>query len=408
VRVPRLLRENVGFRRFWASQTVSLAGDHVTLIALPLVGVLALGAGPARMGILTAAGWAPSLLFSLHAGAWVDRSGRIREAMIAADLGRAAILITVPIAWALGVLTFAQLVAVAFAAGALGTFASVAYGCVYAALVERERLVEAGTLISASRAGAAAAGPSLGGALVSAITAPLAVLADALSFAASAWWLRRIALRPNEGERAGGTVDGARFLARSPVVRPILATCATLNFFAFVVLALSTLYAIRMLDVSPSELGIVLGLGSVGALVGTLITTRLVQRVGVGAAFAIGCVLYPLPMLLIPLATGPHIAVLAFLAGESIGASFGVMVIDITANALLVAAVPDRLRARTMGAFQLVNYGVRPLGAIAGGALGATIGLRPTLLLAVGGAMAGILWLLPSPVPRLRELPDPG
>jgi hypothetical protein len=113
-------------------------------------------------------------------------------------------------------------------------------------------------------------------------------------------------------------------------------------------------------------------------------------------------------MLLIPLATGPHIAVLAFLAGESIGASFGVMVIDITANALLVAAVPDRLRARTMGAFQLVNYGVRPLGAIAGGALGATIGLRPTLLLAVGGAMAGILWLLPSPVPRLRELPDPG
>jgi hypothetical protein len=113
-------------------------------------------------------------------------------------------------------------------------------------------------------------------------------------------------------------------------------------------------------------------------------------------------------MICIPLATGPHVAVLAFLAVESIGASFGVMVLDITANALLVAAVPDGLRARTMGAFQLVNYGVRPLGALAGGALGAAIGMQTTMILAVVGALAGVLWLLPSPVPRLRELPEPG
>src|SRR5919199_3885235 len=151
VRVPPLLRQNPGFRRFWASQTVSLAGDQVTLLALPLVGVLALHAGPGKMGLLTAAAWAPNLVLSLHAGAWVDRTGRVREAMIAADLGRAALLATVPVAWALGALTFGQLVLVAFAAGALGTFATVAYGSVYASLVERERLVEAGSLISPSR-----------------------------------------------------------------------------------------------------------------------------------------------------------------------------------------------------------------------------------------------------------------
>jgi hypothetical protein len=128
MRVPALLRENVAFRRFWYSQTASLAGDQVSLVALPLVGVLVLDAGPGGMGLLTAAGWAPNLLLSLHAGAWVDRSGRPREAMIAADLGRAALLVTVPVAWALGALTFAHLVAVAFAAGALGAIASVAYG----------------------------------------------------------------------------------------------------------------------------------------------------------------------------------------------------------------------------------------------------------------------------------------
>jgi MFS family permease len=406
VRIPPLLRENAGFRRFWASQTVSLAGDHITLLALPLVGVLALHAGPGRMGVLTAAAWAPSLVFSLHAGAWVDRTGRVRECMIAADLGRAALLVTVPVAWAFGALTFAQLVVVAFAAGALGTFATVAYGSVYASLVERERLVEAGSLISASRSAAAAAGPSAGGVLVAVLTAPVALLADSLSFVVSAWRLRGIVLRPCTGDAAGGLVAGARFLARSDVLRPILVTCATLNFFSFAVVALFTLYATRSLGVSPSELGLVLGLGSAGGLVGSAVTPRIVRRVGVGATFAIGCVLYPLPMLLVPLATGSHAAVLAFLFGEAVGATFGVMLVDISANAILVAAVPDRLRARMVGAFQLVNYGVRPLGALAGGAAGAAIGMRETLLIGVAGALASVLWLLPSPVPRLRELPE--
>jgi MFS family permease len=406
VRAPRLLRENAGFRRLWCSQTVSIAGDHISFVALPLVGVLALHAGPAQMGLLTAAAWAPSLVLSLHAGAWVDRTGRSREAMIAADLGRAALLVTVPVAWALGVLTFAQLLAVAFAAGALGAVATVAYGSVYASLVARERLVEAGSLVSGSRAGAAVAGPSLGGVLVAVLTAPVALLADALSFVASAWWLRRITIRPREGDGNGGLAEGARFIARSALVRPILAATATLNFFSFAVMALYTLYATRSLGVRPSELGLVLGLGAVGGLVGAAVTARIVGRVGVGAAFAAGCVVYPAPMLFVPLAGGPHALVLAALLAEAIGATFGVMMVDITAGAILVAAVPDAMRARMMGAYQFVNYGVRPLGALAGGALGAAVGMRETLVLAVAGAVASVLWLLPSPVLRLRSLPE--
>lgn len=406
MRVPSLLRENAGFRRFWCSQTVSIAGDHVTLLALPLVGVLALDAGPAQMGILTAAGWAPNLFLSLHAGAWVDRSGRLRETMIAADLGRAALLVTVPVAWAIGVLTLAQLVVVAFAGGALGAFATVAYASVYPALVERERLVEAGTLISASRAGAAAAGPSVGGALVAALTAPFALIADAVSFVVSGWWLRRLPLRPRDVAPGGGLTEGARFILGSPLVRPILACTATINFFSFVVLALYTLYATRSLGVRPSELGLVLGLGAIGGLAGAAVTSRLVRGIGVGATFAAGCLLYAAPMLFVPLAGGPHVVVLAALLAESIGVSFGVMILDSSAGAILAAAVPEGLRARMAGAFQLVNYGVRPLGALAGGAAGAAIGIRETLVFAVAGAVASVIWLVPSPVPRLRELPE--
>jgi predicted MFS family arabinose efflux permease len=407
VRIPPLLREDVGFRRFWCSQTASLAGDQVSMIAIPLVGVLVLHAGPGGMGLLTAAGWAPNLLLSLHAGAWVDRSGRPREAMIAADLGRAGLLVTVPVAWALGALAFAQLVAVAFATGALGALASVAYGSLYGVLVDRERLVEAGSLVNGSRAGASVAGPSVGGLLVAVFTAPFAVLADAFSFVASAWWLRRVAV-PSRSQRAdpGGLADGVRFIAGSPLVRPILAATATLNGFTFAISALFVLYATRSLGVSPATLGIVLGAGAIGGVLGSVVTGRIVDRLGVGAAFAAGCVLYTAPLLLIPLAAGPQPAILALLFLAEFGAGFGVMVLDISAGAILVAAVPESLRARMFGAYQLVNYGVRPIGALGGGALGAAIGLQPTLWIAGVGAVASVLWLLPSPVPRMRALPE--
>jgi MFS family permease len=360
------------------------------------------------MGLLTAAGWAPNLLLSLHAGAWVDRSGRPREAMIAADLGRALLLATVPATWALGVLSFAQLVAVAFAVGALSAVASVAYGSLYGVLVHRERLVEAGALVNGSRAGAGVAGPSVGGLLVAALSAPAAVLVDAASFVVSAWWLRRIAVPPREPDAgAGGLGEGVRFIARSALVRPILAATATLNVFTFATAALFVLYATRALGVRPATLGIVLGAGAIGGVLGSVLTRRIVDRLGVGGAFATGCVLFTAPLLLVPAAAGPHAVVIALLFLAEFGAGFGVMVLDISAGAILVAAVPEALRARTFGAYQAVNYGVRPIGALGGGALGAAIGLQPTLWIAGIGALASVLWLLPSPVPSLRTLPEP-
>jgi predicted MFS family arabinose efflux permease len=197
-----------------------------------------------------------------------------------------------------------------------------------------------------------------------------------------------------------------RFIAGSRLVRPILAATATLNMFTFAISALFVLYATRSLGVSPATLGIVLGAGAIGGVLGSLVTGRIVRRIGVGATFAAGCVLFTAPLLLIPLATGPQPAVLGLLFLAEFGAGFGVMVLDISAGAILVAAVPETLRARMFGAYQLVNYGVRPIGALGGGALGAAIGLQPTLWIAGIGAVASVLWLLPSPVPRMRALPE--
>jgi MFS family permease len=406
-RTPELLRENRDFRRYWTGQTISLFGDQITELAVPLAGVLILHAGPAQMGYLTAANLAPYLLFSLHAGAWVDRRGRRRQVMIAADLGRALLLVSVPVAYLLDALTLGQLYVVAFLTGTLSMLFFVSQSALFVALIPREQYVAANSLIHGSRAFSFVAGPSTAGGLVQALTAPYALVVDAFSFLASAFFLRRInpVEPPTSAGEEGQVVAGARFIAHSPIVRAGLGATATINFFNFAFFALFILYATRYLHVRPGLLGVVLGAGAVGGLVGAAVTGRLGRRIGIGPAFLVGCVLFPVPIILVPLAAGPHALVLAMLFLAEFGSGLGVVILDISSASIFAAVVPDRLRARVSGSYLLVNYGVRPLGALFGGALGSTIGVRSTLWVATAGAVAGFLWLLPSPIPRLHELP---
>ena len=405
--VPPLLRE-LAFRRFWLGQTISLFGDQITFIALPLIGVLALDAGAAEMGYLTAAAVAPNLFFSLHAGAFVDRHGRRRETMIVSDLGRAALLATIPLAYWLDALTLAHLYVVAFLAGTLTVFFFVSYNTLFVSLVPRERFLEGNSLLNGSRAFSYVAGPSVGGALVQVLSAPVTLLVDAASFLGSALFLGSIAPSepPTEEATSGHVAAGLRFIRETPILLAKLAAPATINFFNFVFFALFVLYVTRELGVRPATLGLVLGAASVGGIVGSLVTSRISRRIGVGPAFLLGCVVFPAPFLLVPLAEGPRPLVLTLIFLSEFGTGLGVMILDITGGAIQQALVPDRLRARVTGAYMVVNYGVRPLGSLAGGALGAWVGLRPTLLIAALGGTAGVLFLLPSPIPRLRELPD--
>ena len=405
--LPRLLRESGVFRTYWTAHTVSLFGDQVSLLAVPLVAVLTLDASAAEMGYLTAVALVPNLLFALHAGAWVDRWGRRRRTMIAADVGRAALLASVPIAYAVGILTFAQLYVVVFLAGALAVVFNVSDASLFQAIVARERFVEASSLLNGSRAFSFVAGPSVAGLLVRAVTAPGALLLDALSFLASGTLLGRI--RPDEpapDHARGGVTTGLRWIAGSPVVRSTLLATATINFFNFVFWALFVLYATRTLGVSPGTLGLVLGAGAVGGLVGSAIATPVTRRLGVGPTLVLGCVLFPVPLLLVPLAHGSAPVVLACLFLAEFGSGLGVMLLDISAGSLFAAVIPGRLRARVSGAYTFFNYGVRVVGSLAGGLLGSWIGLRPTLWIGAAGATLGVLLLLPSPVPRIRELPE--
>jgi MFS family permease len=405
--VPPLLRE-AAFRRYWSGQTISLFGDQISLLALPLLAVLGAGAGPVEMGYLTAAALAPHLVFSLVAGALVDRYPHKRRLMIIADAGRAVLLAAVPVAYALDALRLEHLYVVAFATGTLAVLFDVSHTTLFVSLVSRSRYVEANTLLNGARAMSYVAGPSLGGVLVQVFTAPFALLVDAVSYVCSAGFLARI--RPVEppasAHKGLGLVKGARFIARSAVLRSTLLGVATLNLFNYMFHALFVLYVTTALDVSPGLLGAVIGVGAVGGLIGAAVTGRLVRRIGLGRAVLVGMVLFPAPAILVPLAGGPRPLVLAALLVAELGGALGVMVLDITVGSLQTGYTPESMLARVGGANRTVNYGIRPIGALLGGAVGAAIGVRPTLWIATVGALAGLLWLLPSPVPRIRDLPD--
>jgi MFS family permease len=411
--VPPLLADAPDFRRLWLGQTISVFGDQVTQLGLPLVAVLTLGADASQMGLLTAVGLLPHLLFSLPAGVWLDRVRSRRRLMIAADLGRAALIASIPLAYALGGLSMPQLYVVAFLAGSLSVIFDLSWNTLFVSVTARDRYVEAMALLNGSRSLASVAGPTIGGLLVQVFTAPLALLLDAVSYLGSVVFLRRIrSPEPPIEAEAGSTRDqllaGLSFVLRDSIMRPTLLSVATINLFTFVSGALFVLYATTTLGVSPGALGLALGTGAVGAVVGAIVATRIGRRIGLGPAYALGCVIFPASLLLIPIA-GPDMPmplILALLFGSEFGAGFGVMILDINVGAILYARTPDRIRARAGGAFRFVNYGVRPIGALLGGILGGALGVRGAIAVGSILAVAGVLFLVGSPVLRLRDLPE--
>ena len=211
---------------------------------------------------------------------------------------------------------------------------------------------------------------------------------------------------PPETERKGQATAGLKFLTRSRAMSSLLLAVATVNLFNYMFAALVILYVTVSLGVSPGLLGVVLGAASVGALLGSIVTGRLVRAIGVGPSYLVGLIAFPLPLLLVPLAGGPRPLVLLLLFLAEFASGLGVMVLDIAAASLIAALVPDRLRARVSGVFRTVNYGIRPVGAVIGGALGTLIGVRATLWVATAGALLGALWMIGSPILGMRTLPS--
>ncbi|MFD4554067.1 MFS transporter [Streptomyces sp. NPDC058469] len=407
---PDSLWRDRRFVRFWSGQSVSQFGDRISELALPLMAVGALHASANQVALLTALVWTPNLL-GLFLGAWVDHRPAKRRLMLLADLIRAAVLLSLPIAYALDTVTLGQLYTVAVLTGTAAVVFNTAYSSFFAHLVPPESYVEANSKLSASRSVSFIAGPAVGGGLVQALTAPVAVIADALSFVASAILVGRTRVdEPVPTVSAGPSLlrrarEGLTFVIHEPVMRAGLLCATTVNFFTFLSgTGLLVLFADRVLQLSPGAIGLAFGVGATGGLLGAVASPAIARRIGIGRSIVVGAVLFPAPFALIAAATGPAWTRLGFLGTAEFLSAFGVMLFDVNLNSLQTSVVPDALRSRVAGAYSTVNYGVRPLGALIGGELATLAGLRVTLTVAaVGGAMSA-LWLLASPIPGIREL----
>lgn len=401
------------FVRLWIGGTVSEFGSQITFWALPLTAVLLLDASPLQIGILAAVGSMPALLFGLGVGVWVDRRKK-RPLMIAADYGRGLLLLTVPIAAAFHILRIEHLYAVAIGVGTLTLLFGVANRSMLPSLVDREELVEANSKLSIGYSISQVTGPGVGGVLVQLFTAPAALIVDAATYVVSALSIGSIRAQEPEPSRSAQGTDfvrdaraGVGLILRNPVLIAIAGAVAGLTIFNAVFEAVFVLYVIRTLGISPFTFGLAMSAGSVGFLVGASLADRFIRWAGPGRAMVIGVVILGLSDLAIPLASGPVVAVVALIGCAQFMFGVGIVAYSVSQVSITQAITPIRLQGRINGIMHSLAIGLVPIGALIGGVIGQTIGVRPTLFLAAGGEIAAVMWLLLTPVWSLRNLPEP-
>lgn len=399
------------FARLWTGETVSLLGSQVTTLALPLTAVIVLHSSVFQVGLLTATRWAPYLLVALPLGVWVDRRAR-KPLLILADLGQASSLAAIPALYALGVLNLDALLVVAFGAGSFAVLFELAYRSYLPSVVEQSDLTAANAKLSVSESAAEVGGPPIAGILVQAIGAPFAVLLDAVSYlvsAASLFAIKRseapAPLSGSAGLRAE-IVEGLRFTLASRLLRAFAGEASTYNLFWQLIEAVMPVYLIRQLQYSPSAVGLILGAGSVGALLGAAYTGRVSRRIGVGATMIAAAVIGDVAPLAIPVISANTALAAVALGGAFFAQGVGITGCNVHTNSIRQTVTPHRLLGRTNAAYRVLVSGSAPLGGLAGGALGAGVGLRNALLVGAAGLLTSAAWLVLSPVRHLRAIEE--
>jgi MFS family permease len=410
---PPSLWRDVDFRRLWAGQTASQFGEQASLIALPLVAVLTLNADAAQLGVLRAVGQAPLLLLSLFAGTWVDRRPT-RTAMMLADLGRFLALSACALAALLGGLGLPVLLAAAFVTGSLSVFFDVGYQASLVRLVDRSQLVPGNSALEGSRSAAQLGGTALGGLLVTLLPAPIAVGASAPFFALSFLSIRRIRREsaPERPQGSGGRVgrqvhEGLRFVVGNPSLRAVCLASAAFQFFFAATMTIYLLFLARELHLAGIAVGLALAATGPGALLGSLLATRLPERFGYGAVLVSAAAIGDGVMLLVPALHGPAVVTIpALVAVNFVFATFGQLV-NVMVMAIRQTVTPDGMQGRAAATITFAGMGLTPLGSLLGGLAGQQWGLRAGLLAMAAGLMLSPVLMALSPLARLgRTLPD--
>lgn len=405
----RSLWRQKDFRWLWSAQSTSLLGTHLASLAYPLTGVITLHATSFEAGMLQASGSAAAAMAGLFAGVIVDRVRR-KRLLIITDLGRAVLAISIPAAAVSGLLRIEHLYVVGFLAGILNMTWEVAVMAYVPAVVKTNELVDANSKLASTESIARFAGAPLSGALVQLLTAPLAIVIDAVSFVISAAFVARI--ETPEGHIETNTPrrtfrhdigEGLRFVYRYRILRAMSEAIALHFLFVVMITTIFTLFAIRELMLTPFVLGVVLASLGAGFLAGALVAGRITRRLGIGRTMITGTAIAFLASLAIPLASGPLPQVIAMLLAAHFMLAIGIQLNGINLMSFRQSITPSEMQGRMNATFRFLNVVMMMIGALVAGALGDTIGYRNTMLVGAVGMVLPFLRLLLSPIRNVRE-----
>ena len=397
------LWRNRDFVRLWSAQTVSTFGSLITRPALPFLAILVLNATPAQIGILRAAEHVPGFLLGLVAGVVIDRFRR-RPLLIAADVGRAIVLGSIPLVAFTGHIRIEQLYLVALLASLLTVFFDIGYESYLPAVIPKARLFEANGKVAASQSVAEVSAFGIAGWLVQIFTAPVAILIDAITFVASAGFIATIRAPERSAAPVAASAgfirdvrDGLGILARDPTLRAIAMAFAALEFSFGVVGTIISLYALRELGFSPGPLGLIFAVGGVTSLLAALLARRITIRLGVGTTMFAGMLLTGLGTLLLPVAHGAGLLAFTLLVGQQVVGDGGATLFEINQSSVRQTLAPPHALGRLNAATRSAGLGTTLLGIAVGALLAQGSGYRTALLTAAAATLIGAFVLLSAP-----------
>lgn len=403
------LFHHADFRRLWVGDTASQLGAALGTFAIPYLAVTALHASEFQMGLLGTLTTLGFLVIGLPSGALIDRL-RKRDVMIAADFGRFVLLLTVPIAFWLGWLTFVQLAAVATAVGMLQVFFDVSYQSYLPTLVHHDQVVEGNSKLQATQSVSQAAGPAFGGLLIKLAGASWSVAINAFGYLASALSLLRIQHRetpPRPEERRPLVVEireGLSFVVRHPLLRRLIACTGISNLFSSVAAVLFVFYMVQLLHLSPVTIGVIEAAAAVGGLCGALVTTRLAKVIGEGMTIIVTCLVLCAVGFTWALSSVLPAVPTLLVGNFVIGA--GIVSYNIATVSFRQRLCPPKLLGRMNASARFLVWGTMPIGSFIGGVLGHRLGTVPTLWIAAIGGTLAALPVLFSPLWSMRTLPQ--
>lgn len=399
------------FLTLWSGQAFSQFGSQIQELAIPVFAVLVLNATEFEVGVLSAAGVAAFLVVGLPAGAWIDRM-RKRHVMIWADAVRALALAMLPLLWWMGALQMWHLYAVALVIGIATVFFDVSYQSLIPSLVQPTQIAEANGKLQATYELANIAGPGIGGWMIGILTAPIAILTTVGTYLIS--FVALLFTRDHEQPRAADDRapllheiwEGLRFVFTQRLLRRIVGTTSTSNFFNIISMTMLPIFLLRELGLSPASMGIIFSLGAIGGLLGAIATPHIVRVIGEARAIPISAVGFSVIAVFLPVAAMVPSIAFPLLVAQGFVSGFAILLYNITQVTFRQRITPPRLLGRMNASVRFVVWGVMPIAALLSGALGTWLGVVPTMWIGAIGQLLSVLFVVTGPFWSMRELPD--